>query len=727
MGTQITTSGQDAEHEQIVGTVSRLRFQNPETGFFIAVLDHAEGGRFTIVGVHPAVFEGETMSCKGSFVMDPKYGRQFRAVSVEMLAPATERGLEKYLSETMHGIGKKIAGKLVKAFGERLPEIIENNPKLLLDVPGMNEKKLDALVSGWEEHAQERNTRVFLSDLGVGPATTNRIIKTFGTETVATVKADPYALIEFVPGFGFFNADKLAHETGIAHNSKKRIRSGVLHILNGMSGIGHCGCRREELVARSQELLRVEPDEIEPVIDDAIGRGDVIVRRGGRFEVEVVWKARLFAHELGVADHMRRLQGHPPAWGIINAKEAVASISRRSGIALGRDQKAALEMALSSPVSVVTGNPGTGKTSIVRFLIEDLEARKMQVALVAPTGKAARRLSESTLRKASTIHRLLEGGGDDGFRRNESSPILADVIIVDEASMVDAPLMHALLRAIKDGSSLVIVGDVDQLPSVGPGQILHDIITSETVPVTRLKEIFRQAAESRIITNAFRINMGEMPEFPASGEASDFYYMEAKDTQDAFHKVSDMVLKHIPRRFGYDPKSDIQVLAPMKSGPCGVNALNDGLQRALSTDALSIERYNTKFSMGDKVIQVANNYETGVFNGDMGYVVQVDAEKKRLRVEFDVGHVTYGFDDLEQLQLAYAMTIHRSQGSEFPAVVIPVLTSHFMMLQRNLIYTGITRGKKLVVLVGQMKALAMAVRNDTSGQRVTSLYDHLVT
>jgi exodeoxyribonuclease V alpha subunit len=713
--------------ERLTGTIRKIRHQNAKSGFFIAILALDSSNNIVVLGEHPALFVGEKMRCNGVWVENEKFGRQFRAREVEMLAPSGKEGLTRFLvSAGIKGIGKTTAARIVKAFGDRLPEIINEKPKLLLDVPGMNAKKVESLLAAWREREDQRNAFVFLFEVGIGNAMASKIYRTYGKETVAKVRHDPYSLAREIRGFGFLMGDSVARRVGIEETSPKRLNAGLLHVLDELAVSGHCGANHDAIVERMRDLLQVDEDIILKAIEESAGLGLVVIdSQSSRFTEPMIWHAGLSSREKAIADHLKRLVGRKPAWGEINAQEAVEAIAGRTGFAFGRDQKSALAMALTHSVSVITGNPGTGKTSIVRYLIEELERLEMRILLAAPTGKASRRLSESTLRPASTIHRMLESAGEEGFGRNETNPLDIDVVIVDEASMIDIPLMNSLLRAIRDGTSLIIVGDVDQLPSVGPGQVLHDVISSGTVPMTRLREIFRQAAESRIITNAFRVNNGEMPEVPAQGEASDFYYMEASDAEDAFQKVCDMALQHIPRKFGFDPRTQIQVLCPMKSGACGTKAINALLQQEIGAGNDFVERFGERFGIGDKVIQTSNNYRTKIFNGDVGYITAIDREESKVAISFDSGLVVYEFDDLDQIQLAYAMTIHRSQGSEFPAVVIPVLTSHYVMLQRNLVYTGITRGKQLVVMIGQKRALALAARNNTAGQRASRLSDFL--
>jgi exodeoxyribonuclease V alpha subunit len=722
---QISAAG--AATEVLAGRVERVVFHNPESGF--CVLRVAARGRreaVTIVGHAPLISPGEFVQASGSWANDRTHGVQFRASFLKPTAPTTRQGIEKYLASGMlRGIGPVYAKKLVGAFGEAVLEIIENEPDKLRRVPGIGPKRAKEIAAGWSEQRAVREIMLFLHEHGVGTARAARIYKTYGAEAVRLISEDPYRLVRDIRGIGFKSADQIAQRLGIDKNAMIRVRAGISHALAEAMDEGHCGLPEEELVALAESLLEVAA----PLVDEALGReiaastvvADTVERR------RVIFLAALHQAERAIAGKLTALAAGEPPWPAIAADKAIPWVEARTGLKLADSQKAAIRVALAAKVTVITGGPGVGKTTLVNSLLRILMAKRVRVLLCAPTGRAAKRLGDSTGIAAQTIHRLLEAdpaGG--GFRRDDTEPLDCDLLVIDEASMVDVPLMRAVLRALPDRAALILVGDVDQLPSVGPGQVLADIIASSAVPVVRLVEVFRQAAASRIVSNAHRINRGEMPDLAAS-EGGDFYFVDAADPEDAAKKVVAIVRERIPRRFGLDPIRDIQVLSPMNRGGLGARALNVELQQALNSPGEDrIERFGSSFGPGDKVMQVENDYDKDVFNGDLGIVAGLDAEAGELTVDFDGRRILYTSSELDELALAYATTIHKSQGSEYPAVVIALATQHYPMLRRNLVYTGVTRGKRLVVLVGQRRALAIALGGGQAKRRWSKLREWLI-
>jgi len=563
---------------------------------------------------------------------------------------------------------------------------------------------------------------VFLQSYGVGTARAVRIYKTYGAEAISRVTENPYRLALDIHGIGFKTADTIALKLGIAKDSLMRAQAGVRHTLQELGSEGHCALPDEDLVEQASRLLEIKAEIIKQAVTAELKTGNLI-----RDEIEgqsLIYLASLYRSEAGVAENLKRLAAGGSPWASIDPGKAIVWVEDRTGISLSSSQAEAIKLALKSKVLVMTGGPGVGKTTLVNSILQIVTAKQVEVLLCAPTGRAAKRLAEATGLVAKTIHRLLEfNPATGGFKRNKDNPLVADLIVVDEASMIDVVLMNQLLRAIADPAVLILVGDVDQLPSVGPGSVLADIIASGLIATVRLTEIFRQAASSHIIVNAHRINKGQMPlKQPDNKELTDFYLIPAESPEEIKEKLIAVVCTRIPERFGLDPIKDIQVLTPMNRGGLGTRSLNIDLQQRLNTSSgAQISRFGSTFATGDKVIQLVNNYDKEVFNGDIGTIESIDSEESSLWIDFDSRRVRYDFNDLDELSLAYAATIHKSQGSEYPAVVIPLSTQHYVMLERNLLYTGVTRGKRLVVIVGQPKALAIAVRNQRSAKRVTAL------
>lgn len=708
--------------------MERVTFHNPDNGFSVLrVRARGRGGTITVVGRAAFIAPGQWINGSGNWIHDRNYGPQFRARFLQASEPTSKEGIQRYLaSGLVHGIGPVYAAKLVDAFGSAIFDVIDTEPDRLRDVEGIGAIRAARICKAWAEQRSVREIMVFLHEHGVGTARAVRIYKTYGSDAVRVMSENPYQLARDIRGIGFRTADTLAMRLGIEKTAPIRIEAGVGFALLEALSDGHCGLPAEELLAKAAELLEAPADLVRAAIDHERAEGTIVADtvRG----TDCFFLAALYQAEQAIARRMRSLAAGPVPWGEIDPVLALRRIEARTRLKLASRQADAIRRALVSKVLVMTGGPGVGKTTVVNALLAVLAPGGLAVTLCAPTGRAARRLSETTGLPAKTIHRLLEIDPATGrFQRNEERPVDADLIVVDEASMVDVPLMHALVRAVPGEAAMLIVGDIDQLPSVGPGQVLSDLIASKALPVVRLTEVFRQAAGSRIITNAHRVNAGEIPWLGKPEGTTDFYFVPADDADAAAARVRELVTKRIPRRFGFDPIDDVQVLCPMNRGGAGAHALNADLQAALNPAGgrPTVERLGWTFAVGDKVMQTENDYDRDVYNGDIGRVEAVDPEMGELRVRFDGRPVTYGFGELDALVPAYATTIHKSQGSEYPAVVIPIVSQHYVMLQRNLLYTGITRGRQLVVLVGQPKAIAVAVRTVSGRRRWSKLAEWL--
>ena len=645
------------------------------------------------------------------------HGQQFRARFVRTSAPTSTDGIERYLASGMiRGIGPVYARKLVKAFGEKVFDIIESSPDRLNEIAGIGKVRARRITDAWAEQKIVREIMVFLHSHGVGTARAVRIFKTYGADAVQVMSENPYRLARDIRGIGFKTADAIAMKLGIEKTAMVRIRAGISYALSEAMSDGHCGLPVNELVPLAVGLLEVSSELVQTALDLELADATVVSDSVG--ETPCIFLAGLHRAEITIANRIHCLVNETLPWAYIEPDKALPWIEQKTGLSLAESQDAAVRLALMSKVLVITGGPGVGKTTIVNSILRILSVKDVKLQLCAPTGRAAKRMSEATGFEARTIHRLLEVDPKSGaFKRDADNPIDCDMLVVDEASMVDVLLMQSLMKAIPDQATLLIVGDIDQLPSVGPGQVLADVIASGAVTVVRLTEVFRQAAESRIITTAHRINQGQMPDLSKPEGESDFYFVEADEPEAAVRRIIDLVKLHIPRRFKLDPVRDIQVLCPMNRGGVGARSLNIELQAALNpAGERKVERFGWTFAPHDKVMQIQNDYDKEVYNGDIGFVEDVDPDSGELIATFDGRNVAYGFGELDMLVPAYAATIHKSQGSEYPAVIIPVMTQHYTMLQRNLLYTGVTRGKRLVVLVGQKKAVAIAVKN-VSGRR----------
>jgi exodeoxyribonuclease V alpha subunit len=721
---------ESSTEEVLAGLVERVTFHNAENGFCV-LRAKARGHRdlVTVIGHAATVAAGEWITASGQWVNDRVHGQQFKARFLRTSAPSTVNGIEKYLGSGMiRGIGPVYAKKLVRIFGDKVFDVIEAQPDRLQEVDGIGPVRAGRIAAAWAEQKIVREIMVFLHSHGVGTARAVRIFKAYGADAVQVMSQNPYRLTRDIRGIGFKTADAIAMKLGIEKTAMIRIRSGISYALTEAMNEGHCGLPTDELASLAENLLGAPIELVRTALSLELTEGDLVADTIG--ETPCIFLARLHRAEHAVGERLIRLLRGPVPWPWIDPDKALPWVEARVGFGLAESQRTAVKLAVASKVLVITGGPGVGKTTIVKAILRILAAKGVRLLICAPTGRAARRMSEATGFEAKTVHRLLEvdpkSGG--GFKRGNNNPLDCDLLIVDETSMVDVMLMQALLKAIPDRAALLIVGDIDQLPSVGPGQVLSDVISSGAIPVIRLTEVFRQAAQSRIITNAHRINQGRSPDLAPAGTDSDFYFVSVEQPEAAVQRIIELVKTRIPRRFGVDPIRDIQVLCPMNRGGVGARSLNIELQAALNPAGdRKIDRFGWTFAPGDKVMQIENDYDKDVYNGDIGYIDAIDVDADELSASFDGRSVTYGFGELDALIPAYAASIHKSQGSEYPVVVIPLMTQHYPMLQRNLLYTGVTRGKKLVVLVGQKKAVAIAVRNVSGRRRWSKLSEWLAS
>ncbi len=718
------------------GQVERITYAGEEDGYSVLRLKVRDRRDLvTVVGSFVSVTPGEVLRLHGSWTRHPKYGEQFRVDQYETLTPDTVEGIRKYLgSGLIKGIGPEMAKRIVKAFGPATLDVIEREPKRLLEVEGIGPKRLSGILKAWDDQKEIREVMIFLKTHGVSATHATRIFKQYGQESLKVLQENPYRLAMDVSGIGFVTADKIAQSLGFGRDSVRRAEAGLHYVLFQAADEGHVCLPRNRLLAEAEKLLESSPAVLEQGLQALAADGRVIVETlsdtvaqtmGDR---EVVYLRGYYVAETQTAARLASIAFLAKRFSSSTIDQVLADVTSRLPFPLAPLQLEAVRKALTDKVLVITGGPGTGKTTLVRAICAAYRRLGARVALAAPTGRAAKRLSEATGQEAATIHRLLEfSPAAGGFQRNEQKPLTADCLIVDEASMLDALLAHHLLKAIAPKTTVIFVGDVDQLPSVGAGNVLQDIIASEAFPVVRLTEIFRQAQKSLIVVNAHRIREGL---FPINGSTqkdklSDFYFIEKDDPEEVLGLVVELCVSRIPKRFRLNPVDDVQVLSPMHRGVVGAQRLNEVLQKALNPKGRAVERAGKVYRVGDKVMQVRNNYDKEVFNGDLGRIHAVDEENQELRVRIDGRLVTYDFSELDEIAHAYAVSVHKSQGSEYPAVVVPLVTQHYVMLQRNLLYTAVTRGKKLVVLVGSRKALAMAVRNNRIQERCTLLAHRL--
>ena len=714
--------------ESLIGQLEHIVFSNPETGYVVARLALPGGGDpVTIAGVLPAARAGEQLRLRGQWVTHVKFGRQFKVESCETVAPATLQGIEKYLgSGLIRGIGPVMAARIVERFGEHTLEVIGSAPQRLCEVAGIGASRIETIKAAWREQHGARDLMLFLQSHDVGPGPGAKIYRQYGSQALQVIRENPYRMAEDIFGIGFLTSDGIAQKLGLPHDSPQRIEAGILYSLGQLSEDGHLCYPRAELAQHCAGLLQVGLGAVEQALASLAGQRKVVIEPDAAGS-GTVYAAAHYTCETGIAARIAALAPTASARPLPLPDSRIDELEKRLRLRLAPQQREAVRLAGQDRVLVITGGPGTGKTTIIRAILELFTAMRAQALLAAPTGRAAKRMTEATGAEAKTIHRLLKYNPQTGgFEKNGQDPLACDALILDEASMIDAPLMYHLLKAVPAGASLVLVGDVNQLPSVGPGSVLQDIIASGSVRVVELTEIFRQARESRIILGAHEINSGRLPSFPSgAGQLEDFYFIEKESPEELLQIVVDLAARRIPARFGLDPVDGIQVLCPMYRGAIGVERLNAELQNALNPGESVAARRGFGFRLHDKVMQTKNNYDKDVFNGDMGRIVSADGAKKRLAVSFDGRLVMYEAAEIDELDPAYAISVHKAQGSEFPAIILPVHTQHYMMLQRNLLYTGITRGKKLVVLVGTKKALGIAVRNDKTRLRHTRLAERI--
>ncbi|MBI5116288.1 ATP-dependent RecD-like DNA helicase [Candidatus Poribacteria bacterium] len=710
------------------GTVERIVFFNEENSYTVARLNSGEHTQLvTVVGCLAGVREGEYVRASGCWEDNPKFGPQFRIDRCEIVPPSSIQGIEKYLSSGLiKGIGPVMAERIVKKFGADTLQVISDQPKRLRQVRGIGRKTLEKIIASWEQHKDLRETMIFLQANGISPAYATRIIKQYGGMAARVVREDPYRLVYDVHGIGFKQADSIAQRMGIPHDSPARAAACALHVLGEMAAEGHVFCPMGNLIERCEKMLEVPIPLIEQGIGTLVSEKKVVVEEAnGQM---IVYLAPLHIAEAGSAHLLKTIRDSVKVMPRIDTDKAIAWFEDRHHLKLNPGQRQAIRKAFESKVLIITGGPGTGKTTIIRALVEMFRAKGQRVQLAAPTGRAAKRMEEVAGIPAATIHRLLEfSPGKMNFLRDRDNPLECDVLIIDETSMLDIALLYHLLKATPDGTVLILVGDADQLPSVGPGNVLRDMLQSGFANAVELTEIFRQAEGSLIVTNAHRINNGDTP-ILASGESakkSDFHFIERATPEEVAATIETVVTARIPDAFGMDPLFDIQVLSPMHKGVAGVSDLNMRLQQLLNPSGNPIQHGMRTFRVRDKVMQIRNNYEKDVFNGDLGIVFSIDRDTQQVAVDYDARTVIYEFSELDELELAYAISVHKSQGSEYRAVVVPVIMQHYILLQRNLIYTAVTRGKELVVLVGTQQALSLAVRNAKIQNRNTRLAKRL--
>ena len=700
--------------EQLRCVVERITYQNNLNGF--TVLKCAAKGftdLVTVVGTMPDTNVGSVLLLQGFWKVDSKYGRQFSVETFEEVLPATVLGIEKYLgSGLVKGIGPNFAKRIVNTFGVDTLNVIEEDPEKLLTVPGIGKIRVERIKKSWADQKEIKNIMIFLQGHGVSTSHATKIYKTYGNDSVKTVQENPYRLADDIWGIGFKTADTIASKMGFGHEKYERLRSGLMYTLNHLADEGHCYATREMLMNTGSELLEVNSSLLEEALDRMIREETVKTEALEDEQGIAIYLPPFYFSEVGAARRLQKIAGTSRK---IQVKTGPAENDFPYDIA----QILAIETAAQSKVLILTGGPGTGKTTTTLGIIKAYKTARANILLAAPTGRAAKRLSETTGMEAKTIHRLLEYKPPEGYQRNEENPLDGDVLIVDECSMIDIMLMYNLLKAVPDTMTLIMVGDIDQLPSVGAGNVLRDVIESGAFPVIRLTKIFRQAQSSRIITNAHRINKGLMPDL-SNGKDTDFFFIEKENPEEAADEIVNLVKTRLPQHYRI-PSSAIQVLAPMQRGVVGATNLNQMLQDALNPAGDGLKRGGFLFKTHDKVMQIKNDYDKEVFNGDIGEVSDINLEDRELTVSFDNRSVVYDSSELDELVLAYAATIHKSQGSEYPVVVMPILMTHYVMLQRNLVYTGVTRAKKLLVIVGTKKALSMAVRNTSIDKRNTLL------
>ena len=717
------------------GQIERITYTNEENGFTIAkVKVYGQRDLVCVVGNLMAPMPGEIIKMRGEWTNHPKYGEQFKIVHYKTAVPASVYGIQKYLgSGLIKGIGPVMAKRIVEVFAKETFDIIENEIERLIEVDGIGKKRIEMIQNAWEEQKEIREVMVFLQSHGVSSGYATKIFKQYGNRSIEVVKENPYRLATDIFGIGFVTADNIAEKLGFSRDSELRAEAGILYVLHQVSDEGHVYYPYDPLINKCREILQVERDVIVKALGTIALEKRIIIEdlnekvEDFRENNKAVYLAKFHICETSIAIRLKALLNARKSIRKIDGAKAIEWVQKQLSMTLAEKQVEAIRSAVNKKVMVITGGPGTGKTTIINAILTIFSKLKIQILLAAPTGRAAKRMSETTGHEAKTIHRMLEYSiKKRGFKKNDENPLNCDLIIIDEASMIDTILMHYLLKAIPPEATFILVGDVNQLPSVGAGNVLKDIISSNSVPVVELDEIFRQAKESLIIVNAHKINNGILPSFrPSNDKLDDFYFIEREDPEEVLKIILELTKERIPTKFGFDPVDDIQILTPMHRGTVGAGNLNMELQKLLNPVEDGVIRGNRNFRVNDKVMQIKNNYDKEVFNGDIGRVKRIDQENQDVVISFDGRDIPYDYTDLDEIVLAYAVSVHKSQGSEYPAVVIPILTQHYILLQRNLIYTGVTRGRKLVIIVGTKKALTIGVKNDKTQKRYTYLRQRL--
>jgi exodeoxyribonuclease V alpha subunit len=715
----------------IFGLLEKISYHNEENDFVVAKLREKEKKELTtIVGNLSGITPGESLKLTGNWVQNKRFGEQFQVESFEVTVPATLHGIQKYLaSGLIQGIGPIMSERIVEKFGLHTLEVIEKKPERLSEVEGIGPKRISMIRKAWGEQKEIKEIMIFLQGHGVGAAYSAKIYKQYGDQSIERVRENPYRLAHDIYGIGFMTADKIAQNLGIDRNSLIRAKAGLLYVLNQLTEEGHVYYPETQLIHKAKEILNVDEEIVIQAVRELSREKELFLEDlDPEGHLRAAYLAPFYVAETGVAQRLINLKESPPNIRPIHPEKAIEWVQQKLKIELAQRQGEAVLLAATSKVLIITGGPGTGKTTIITAILRIFQQLKLRILLAAPTGRAAKRMNEATGWEAKTIHRLLEySPHKGGFKKDQDDPLEADVVIIDEASMVDTLLMYHLLKAIPSHAHLILVGDVDQLPSVGPGNVLKDIIRSGKFTVVRLFEIFRQAQESMIVVNAHKVNQGEFPVLKEidKPEKTDFQFIQEEDPEKILQNILDLCSEKIPRQFRFHPLREIQVLAPMHKGTIGVANLNIELQKRLNPGQSGITRGAWSFRLGDKVMQIVNNYDKDVFNGDIGWISKIDPEQREVTIDFEGRLVPYGYSDLDEVVLAYAVSVHKSQGSEYPVVILPVVTQHYMLLQRNLIYTGITRAKKLVIMIGTKKALAIAIRNNKPQRRYTLLSERL--
>jgi exodeoxyribonuclease V alpha subunit len=718
---------------ELTGQIEKITFANDETGFTIArVKVDGRHEPVTVVGTLMAPMPGEILDMRGEWANHPRFGRQFKVREYKTRVPATVYGIRKYLGSGMiKGLGPVMAGRIVDKFGKKTLDIIDSDIQRLAEVAGVGQKRVDMIATAWDAQSEIRDVMLFLQSHGVSSGYAAKIFKQYGTRAITMVKKNPYRLATDIFGIGFLTADQIAAKLGFERDSQLRVEAGILYVLHELSGDGHVCYPYDPLISKCCEILEVEREPVMQALGNlALDQSIVIEDINDSVDEfkennKAVYLTRLYLAETGIARRLLSLVKAARAVRDIDSNKAIDWVQRRLSITLAQKQRKAVLRAVEDKVMVITGGPGTGKTTIINAVLKIFAKLKTRIMLAAPTGRAAKRMSEATGFEAKTIHRLLEFSlQKGGFQRNEDKPLGCDVLVIDEASMIDTALMYHLLKAVPPAATLILVGDIHQLPSVGPGNVLNDIIASLAVPVVTLDKIFRQAQTSQIVVNAHKINAGQIPSTRANRAAdpqTDFYFIEQEDPEKVLEIILELCKKRIPRHFGFNPVDDIQVLTPMHRGSVGAGNLNQKLQAALNPGEGGVTRGERTYRIHDKVMQIRNNYDKEVFNGDIGRITAIAWDSREISVRIDSREVVYDFGDLDELVPAYAVSVHKSQGSEYPVVIVPIVTQHYILLQRNLIYTAVTRGKKLVIIVGTRKAMTIGINNNKTRQRYTRL------